>query len=150
MGDTASGRTKGLLLRPSTKEAWTNLSTSWVLGLDPSNTDKFSPRYAQAFTNLFVYLSYLVTAKFQDVPNNSKRSLTIRYVFYYFFFFIYFYFYLPQIRFEQRHVAATWLCFDYRMQSYKQTCRNQLSIDYKNSVTTFTQRLTQPLLPILV
>ena len=97
MGDTASGRTKGLLLRPSTKEAWTNLSTSWVLGLDPSNTDKFSPRYAQAFTNLFVYLSYLVTAKFQDVPNNSKRSLTIRYVFYYFVFFIYFYFYLPQI-----------------------------------------------------
>ena len=61
------------------KEAWTNLSTSWVLGLDPSNTDKFSPRYAQAFTNLFVYLSYLVTAKFQDVPNNSKRYLTMYY-----------------------------------------------------------------------
>ena len=79
LGDTASGRKKGLLRRPSTKEAWTNLSTSWVLGLDPSNTDKCRPRYAQAFTNLFVYLSYLVTAKFQDVPNNSKRYLTMYY-----------------------------------------------------------------------
>ena len=71
---------KGYQLRPSTKEAWTNLSTSWVLGLDPSNTDKFRPRYAQAFTNLFVYLIVLSTAKFQDVPNNSKRSLTICYI----------------------------------------------------------------------
>lgn len=35
--------------------------------------------YAQAFTNLFVYLINLSTAKFQDVPNNSKRSLTIYY-----------------------------------------------------------------------
>lgn len=35
--------------------------------------------YAQAFTNLFVYLSNLSTAKFQDVPNNSKRGLTIYY-----------------------------------------------------------------------
>ena len=32
-----------------------------------------------SFTNLFVYLSYLVTAKFQDVPNNSKRYLTMYY-----------------------------------------------------------------------
>ena len=28
------------------KEAWTNLSTSWVLGLDPLSTDKFRPRHA--------------------------------------------------------------------------------------------------------
>ena len=39
------------------KEAWTNLSTSWVLGLDPLSTDKFRPRHAQAFTNLFSYLT---------------------------------------------------------------------------------------------
>lgn len=47
------------------KEAWTNLSTSWVLGLDPLSTDKFRPRHAQAFTNLFSYLTIYLRPSFK-------------------------------------------------------------------------------------